>query len=160
MVSLNNLDKDYKDRCRRGMHIFMKCNRLHRALVESSVKELELHRSQHSMLLAINFADNISQKELSKKMEISPAAVTVTLKRLEAQGYIQRQQREDDTRMNSIYVTDKGREIIERTGEIFDAADQRAFKDFSVKELDQFIGYLQRISYNLKSVGSYLNREE
>ena len=85
---------------------------------------------------------------------------TLTPDDMQAQGYIQRQQREDDTRMNSIYVTDKGRDIIERTGEIFDAADPRAFKDFSVKELDQFIGYLQRISYNLKSVGSYLNREE
>lgn len=132
------------------MHLFFKCNRLHHALVETKVSALGLHRSQHSMLLTINFNGNISQKELAKRMEISPAAVTVTIKKLEAQGFIQRSQSEDDSRVNNISVTPKGKEIIDKSSEIFDAVDRKTFDGFSEEELDQLTAYLKRISDNLK----------
>lgn len=102
------------------------------------------------MLLTINFNGNISQKELAKRMEISPAAVTVTIKKLEAQGFIQRSQSEDDSRVNNISVTPKGKEIIDKSAEIFDAVDRKTFDGFSEEELDQLTAYLKRISDNLK----------
>ena len=132
-----------KDKFKQCMHLFMKCNRLHHALVETKVSALGLHRSQHSMLLTINFNGNISQKELAKRMEISPAAVTVTLKKLEAQGFIERAQSEDDSRVNNITVTEKGRDIICQTGAIFD--------EVSEEELEEFLSYLRRVSSNLKT---------
>lgn len=140
-----------KDKFKQCMHLFMKCNRLHHALVETKVSALGLHRSQHSMLLTINFNGNISQKELAKRMEISPAAVTVTLKKLEAQGFIERAQSEDDSRVNNITVTEKGRDIICQTGAIFDEVDEKTFAGFSEEELEEFLSYLRRVSSNLKT---------
>lgn len=140
-----------KDKFKQCMHLFMKCNRLHHALVETKVSALGLHRSQHSMLLTINFSGNISQKELAKRMEISPAAVTVTLKKLEAQGFIERAQSEDDSRVNNITVTENGREIINKTGAIFDEVDEKTFAGFSEEELEEFLSYLRRVSSNLKT---------
>ncbi len=136
---------------KQSMHLFMKCNRLHHTLVETRVSTLGLHRSQHGMLLTINFNGNISQKELAKRMEISPAAVTVTLKKLEAQGFIDRSQSENDSRINNIAVTEKGREIICRAGAIFDDVDEKTFEGFSEEELEALLGYLKRISCNLKN---------
>lgn len=140
-----------KDKFKQCMHLFMKCNRLHHALVETKVSALGLHRSQHSMLLTINFNGNISQKELAKRMEISPAAVTVTLKKLEAQGFIERAQSEDDSRVNNITVTEKGRDIICQTGAIFEEVDEKTFAGFSEEELEEFLSYLRRVSSNLKT---------
>ena len=140
-----------KDKFKQCTHLFMKCNRLHHALVETKVSALGLHRSQHSMLLTINFNGNISQKELAKRMEISPAAVTVTLKKLEAQGFIERAQSEDDSRVNNITVTEKGRDIICQTGAIFDEVDEKTFAGFSEEELEEFLSYLRRVSSNLKT---------
>lgn len=140
-----------KDKFKQCMHLFMKCNRLHHALVETKVSALGLHRSQRSMLLTINFNGNISQKELAKRMEISPAAVTVTLKKLEAQGFIERAQSEDDSRVNNITVTEKGRDIICQTGAIFDEVDEKTFAGFSEEELEEFLSYLRRVSSNLKT---------
>lgn len=144
MDSLNR-----KDKYKKGMHLFAKCNRLHHAMVESRVGALGMHRSQHGMLLTVNFNSNISQKELAKRMEISPAAVTVTLKKLEAQGFIERFQLERDSRVNNIIVTEKGKDIIRKTGDIFSELDERTFEGFSDEELDIFISYLMRISQNL-----------
>lgn len=134
---------------KRAMHMFLKCNRLHHAKAESRVSALGLHRSQHGMLLTVNFNSNISQKELAKRMEISPAAVTVTLKKLEAQGFIERFQLESDSRVNNITVTEKGKNIIQQTGVIFDEIDAKTFEGFSDEELDILLGYLSRISQNL-----------
>lgn len=137
------------DKYKSVMHLFLKCNRLHHAKVESQVSALGLHRSQHGMLLTVNFNSNISQKELAKRMEISPAAVTVTLKKLEAQGFIKRFALESDTRVNNIEVTEKGKDIIEKTGAIFEKSDAETFDGFSDEELDTLLSYLSRISQNL-----------
>lgn len=144
---MDNLTRS--DKYKRGMHLFLKCNRLHHAKVESQVSALGLHRSQHGMLLTVNFNPNISQKELAKRMEISSAAVTVTLKKLEAQGFIKRFALERDSRVNNIIVTEKGKEIIEKTGAIFEELDAKTFEGFSDEELDILLGYLSRISHNL-----------
>lgn len=132
--------------------MLMKCSRLHHVLVDSKVSKLGLHRGTHSMLLTIYLNDNISQKELSKKMEISAAAVTATLKKLEYQGFIKRYQNDDDIRINYITVTAKGVRAIEKTQMIFDEVDCQTFNSFSEEELTQLIGYLSRISDNLKKV--------
>lgn len=84
-------------------------------------------------------------------MEISPAAVTVTLKKLEAQGFIERAQSEDDSRVNNITVTPKGKEVINMTGAIFDEVDERTFDGFSENELEELLSYLKRVSSNLKT---------
>lgn len=101
------------------------------------------------MLLTVNFNSNISQKELAKRMEISSAAVTVTLKKLEAQGFIKRFALESDSRVNNIIVTEKGKDIIDKTGAIFEELDAKTFEGFSDEELDVLLGFLSRISHNL-----------
>lgn len=138
------------DRYKHCMHLFLKCNRLHHAKVEQLVSKLGLHRSQHSALLTVNFNRNICQKDLASQMEISPAAVTVTLKKLENQGFIQRIQSAEDSRINNITVTQKGKEIIDKTSAIFHEIDEQTFSGFTPNEIETLIGYLSRISKNLK----------
>lgn len=132
------------------MHLFIKCARLHHALVEQRVSALGLHRSQHSALLAASRFDGISQKQLSDEMEISPAAVTVTLKKLENQGLVKKLQSPDDSRTNRVSVTSKGRELIIKTSEIFDEVDRGTFNGFTDDEIAVLTGYLERVSDNLK----------
>lgn len=145
-------DKDDKDKYKKTMNLFFKCNRLHHTLAECRVSSLGLHRSQRSLMLIVSFYNNISQKELAKKLEISPAAVTVTLKKLETQGYIARASSVKDSRVNNIAITDKGRHVIDKTSEIFDELDKQTFKGFSDDDLDNLHRYLKQISENLQGV--------
>lgn len=145
------MEAELKNQYKKCMHLFTKCNRLHHALVEQRVSDLGLHRSQHAMLLTVNFSGGICQKDLAQRMEISPAAVTVTLKKLEAQGFIKRSQAKEDSRVNNIAVTPKGKDIIDKTAIIFDEVDELTFEGFSDEEIQQLIGYTQRIAKNLKS---------
>lgn len=148
-----------QEKYRKCIHLFLKCNRLHHALIESKVSALGLHRSQHTMLLTINHIGNISQKELAQSMEISPAAVTVTLKKLEAQGYIERSSSSSDSRVNNITITEKGREIIEKTTKIFDEVDEQTFKGFTEEKLDRLCEALNQLSQDLQSVHKSLREK-
>ncbi len=93
-----------------------------------------------------------SQKELAAHLEVSPAAVAVSLKKLEAEGYITRSATEDDSRINEITITPKGREIIEESRRILDGIDTEIFAGIGQDELSSCIETLGRIESNIKAL--------
>jgi len=56
----------------------MRVNRLHRSLVEKTMREAGLHRSQHLMLIYLkNCKEAPSQKEIAASFDVTPAAVAM-----------------------------------------------------------------------------------
>lgn len=94
-----------------------------------------------------------SQKDIAEHFDISPAAVAVTLKKLEADGYIKRGKYSErsDSRFNEIKITELGRQATIQSRKYFHNIDNQALKDFSDDELDTFIRLLERMYENLKS---------
>ncbi len=135
---------------RRLMHMFLSASRLHHALAESKISKLGLHRSQHHMLICIKNNQAVCQKDLAQKLEISPAAVAVTLKKLEASGLVKRCASSDDNRMNQIELTDAGKDLLEETSEYFLHIDHSAFEDFSESDMETFEALLMKMKHSLK----------
>lgn len=135
---------------RRLMHMFLSASRLHHALAESKISNLGLHRSQHHMLMCIKHSDSVCQKDLAQKLEISPAAVAVSLKKLEAAGFVERQASDDDNRINNIKLTKKGDELIEKTSEYFLYIDHVTFESFTEEEMELFEALLIKMKRSLK----------
>ena len=122
--------------------------RMHRGMIETSVGALGLQRTAHRALMYISKQGKItSQKELAVFLEISPAAVTGVLQRLEADGYVSRTLGADN-RFNEIAITEKGRETVARSCEMFRTLDASLFSDFSKEEIDTFIMLLDKIRKN------------
>lgn len=129
-------------------------DRAHRALIEAKVEDLGLHRTQHMMIMQIARNEGIAQNELARAFDISPSAVAVTLKKLEAEDYIVRYQEGEDARTKHIGLTDKGRELVSRSKELFEQVDKAAFEGFSGEERATLIGYMTRIRDNLNDLRS------
>ncbi len=128
----------------------IKINREHKRLIDSQVAELGIHRTRHRILMHIAKKGGLpSQKKLAEHLEVSPAAITDALQKLEADGYIERKPG-TDSRFNEITITQKGREIVEKTKERFAAIDDRLFAGFSSEEMAEFVAYLARILENVK----------
>ena len=73
------------------IHAFISADILHRRSIEKWATDAGMHRSQHRMLMYLNKCENTpAQKDLANHFDISPAAVAVTLKKLESDGYIER----------------------------------------------------------------------
>ena len=90
--------------------------------------------------------DGLSQTELSKQLEVSPAAVAVTVKKLEAGGYVKKSMGKDDNRYNNVKITDKGREIVKKTKALFGEIDEKTFECLSDDEMKNFTLCLEKIN--------------
>lgn len=97
---------------------------------------------------------DISQKEIAKELNISTAAAAVTLKKLEKEEYISRRVSKTDNRFNEIVITDRGRDILKESVEIFDTLDRKAFGGFTDEELKTLNCLLEKIKGNFDSVQS------
>ncbi len=125
--------------------------RLHKTLFDEALQSEGIHGSQHRTLRIIADADTPpSQKQIAQQMDISTASVAVTLKKLEAGGYITRKTSSPDNRRNEIIITDKGRAVLKSTCTVMSQVDTEMFEGFNDKELKELKGYLDRINSNLR----------
>ena len=139
---------------RQAIHLLIQTNLTHKRIIERRTSVTDLHRSQHRMLMHISKYENIpSQKEIAEHFDISPAAVAVTLKKLEAEGYVERTRGADgDTRQNAISITEKGRREITDTREFFDYVDNTMFNNFTEEEFAALVALLGKANSNLRSI--------
>jgi len=128
-------------------------SRLHHMVCEKRLSRLQIHRSQHMLLMHIAKSDTPpSQKELAEHLEISPAAVAVSLKKLEAEGYITRKESKGDNRIKSIGVTPKGLKIVTDSRIIFDSIDTDMFEGIDEDELLRCMATLEKLQSNIKKL--------
>ena len=143
-----------RSRKRREVGLIMKANRLHRSAVEKRLKSLNMHRSQHMLLMLVSRSpDNISQKELAEKLQITPAAVAMTLKKLEASGYISRQTDKYDNRINRIVILPKGEAAVQLSEKSFVEVDGAMLEGITEEELSVFVQTMEKINKNLAALG-------
>lgn len=77
--------------------------------IDRKVKDTGVYRSQHRILMMLGAHPDFTQTMLAEKLEVSPAAVAVSLKKLEKSGHISRACDELDNRMNRVVITEKGK---------------------------------------------------
>ena len=122
----------------------------HKSLIDSEVSSIGIHRTQHRALMYLSKKGNLlSQKELAEHLDITAAAVTQLLQKLEADGYIERNLGEDN-RFNEINITEEGKKVVEKTRVLFSKVDSSLFDGFTEEELDTFTSLLEKILYNIK----------
>lgn len=135
-------------------------NRNMKRCVEKKVAGTGVFRSQHKLLMTLGNHQDCSQTELAEKLEISPAAVAVSLKKLEKSGYISRQCDSRDNRVNQIVITEKGQDMIHRSVEYFQEIDENMLKGFSEQELQELSGLLVRMLQNGEAYYQSLDQGE
>lgn len=132
-----------------AVRMMMHTDRMHRHAIEERVGEIGLHRTAHMMLMHLAKTESKpSQRELADHFSITPAAVTGILKHLERDGYITRSIGRD-TRFHEIAITDKGREVVKKSRELFYEVDREMFSGFSEAEVEAYILVLEKIQENL-----------
>ena len=134
----------------RAINMMIKTDHMHRALIDSRVGSLGIHRTQHRILMHLARHDSLpSQKELAAHLDVTPAAVTGALKKIEQDGYVERTLGHDN-RYNELRITDKGRELVNKTELVFSEADSSMFEGFSDYELDMYISCLEKLQANIR----------
>lgn len=127
----------------------------HRAQHQKIVESLGLYYGQPIMLMKLFEEGELTQKELSEEMNITPASVAVSVKRMEKAGLLIRQADPSDLRFNKVNLTAKGSEIARKCKNGFHRVDELCFRGFSQQELETLREYFERMIQNL-----IFNKEE
>ncbi len=142
--------------------LFRRTDFMLRRCIEKKLRTLdaEIYRSQHRLLMHLGMNPDCSQSELAARLDISPAAVAVSLRKLEKGGYIERKTNAEDHRSNRVAVTDRGNQIIHDSIRFFDEIDCGMFEGFSKEEMEQFRGFLERAHRNLSRMHADTGKEQ
>ena len=112
--------------------------------------------AQHFMLFVIERGSRgdvpLSQGDIAKRLQLSPATVTASLRPLEKLGLIERKPDEKDLRINRVTITEEGRRMANRCRELMDELEEATFRGFSEEELRQLTGYFRRMCNNLDAL--------
>lgn len=142
-----------EERIRRGIMLFLCTHRRHKRVLDNLVTELGISNAQHRLLMHLYRTEcKPTQTELARTFDVSTAAITSSLKKLESQGLISRIPSAEDNRFNEITITEAGLEMVCQTHHMFSRADFAMFSDFTPEELDAFIACLEKMSVTLKEL--------
>ena len=144
-------DKTNFPSARELMHTLIVTMKEHRRLFDAMRERTGLGRSAHRMMMILSESENgCSQTQLAQILEISTAAVAVTLKKMETDGYITRTADPTDSRLNTTVLTDKGKRVVAESHTAFSKIDNALFDGFSKEEMYDFEGYIKRLYANIQ----------
>ncbi len=149
---MTNKDESYA-LLKQTVRQFMRANKLHREAFSHVASKYGMHRGQHRMLMYIcKKGGDVSQKQIAEAMDVSPAAITVMLNKLEETGYIVRTPSVDDSRVNHITPTEKAQHLVDESCMYFDSLDKMLFADFDDELLKVLCAAFEKMQENMKNV--------
>jgi DNA-binding MarR family transcriptional regulator len=96
-------------------------SRMRRTLFDQAVKPLGITRAQWWALANLsrhNDADGMIQSELARLLDVGKATVGGLIDRLEKSGLVERRADPADRRINKVFITDRGYDLIDQMASI------------------------------------------
>ena len=112
--------------------------------------EYDLNRDQSGILFALLQEDSMSQKELAKRLNVTPPSITSMIKKMEQEGYITRKADEQDQRVMRLTLAQKGKDCIDYVIKTAEKLEEIVFEGMTAEEKMLFRRLLLQILENLE----------
>ena len=129
---------------------FTRVIRMYYGRMQAQLAEVGLYRGQPPILGLLYQHDGMSQKEMAGALNLSPATMTVTLKRMEKAGLVRREMDEHDQRILRVHLSEQGRQMWLNSTEQIRAVTEELMEGFSAEERQQMHDYLLRVAKNME----------
>ena len=118
-------------------------------IITQKIYDLGLLPGQPKILEYLLEHDGAMAKDISRDHVLDKSTIASLLARMEKQNLITRKNHASDKRAYSIYLTEKGRYMAHEVKEICTGVDNRAFKNITPQNKQQFLQILNIIIKNL-----------
>jgi MarR family transcriptional regulator for hemolysin len=102
-------------------------------------------------LFALKTKGPLIQRELAEMLNVEGPTLTRHLARMEAEGLIERRRTDADRRAAIVHLTEAGEAMHARLSGIVSAGGDIVLKGFSPQEIEEFVGFLNRLIENVES---------
>lgn len=128
----------------RVMHL----SKILRRIFNESLAEQGLFSGQQDILFTVIGKEGITLGELAKKLGVSCATASVSVKRMEKAGFIIKKEDNDNARIIRLYPTEKAKSAPEKTREKMDSMEAVIKKGMSEEEQAQLSYLLEKAIRN------------
>ena len=129
---------------------FTRVIRMYYGRMQAQLAEVGIYRGQPPIMGLLYQHDGMSQKEMAGALNLSPATMTVTLKRMEKAGLVRREMDEHDQRILRVYLSEQGRQMWLKSADQIRAVTEELMEGFTPEEEQQMREYLYRIARNME----------
>ncbi len=106
----------------------------HRNKAQDLLSRIDLYPGQEFLLISLWPEDGLTHSEVAESLCVQPATVTKMLDRLVRTGLVQRQQDTDDQRVSRVYLTEKGRQLLQPIEQAWNELEQISFANLTLEE--------------------------
>lgn len=122
------------------------------ALFQSGLKEYDITPEQWSVLYQIDQADGLIQKDIAERSGKDRPTTTRILDHLEQKGLVYKQIGENDRRSFRVYITSKGKSLIQETLPIEKRVNTEVRKCLSEEEYETLMKLLITVSGRVNEI--------
>lgn len=108
-----------------------------------------LNNSYRHLIFHLSQQDGRTQLELARLTHLKPPTVSISLAKLEADGYVERMADPNDLRHTRVYLTEKGREVDRRAHKAICEIDNKVTQSLDEEERATLISLLTKMRDNL-----------
>lgn len=127
-----------------GFHIRLAYVAVYRHFMET-FSDLELTQKQVSVLWLVDDNPGVAQTDLAQRLYMDRATTMGIVNRLQGRSYLRRGPSPEDRRRKTLYLTDEGREILQRARRAIWEHERWLKGRFSRNEVKMLMALLDRI---------------
>lgn len=127
-------------------------SRLRRSAVDRVLKPLNVTRSQWWVLAFLSRQDGMSQVGLADDLDIGKVALGGLVDRLESADFVERRPDRHDRRVKRVFLTAKGKGLIEQIRESVSGAERDILRDIPDEDLQGTVRALRVMKKNLLTI--------
>lgn len=129
---------------------FTRVIRMYYGRMQAQLAEVGIYRGQPPIMGLLYQHDGMSQKEMAGALNLSPATMTVTLKRMEKAGLVRREMDEHDQRILRVHLSEQGKQMWLKSADQIRCVTEELLEGFTPEEERQMREYLFRIARNME----------
>lgn len=131
-----------------GPRVTMLSKLLRQAFNEAAAEQ-GLFSGQHHIIFYLVENEGMTVSGLAKKLDVSPATVSVSVKRMEKSGFIVKKPDKTDARITRLYPTDKARVAPENIKKHMDSLEKILSQGMTEEESKKFSSLLETAIQNM-----------
>ena len=127
-------------------------SRLLRNFIDHRAKSRGTTRAQWIVLFRLREQEGLSQVDLADVLELQPISLVRLLDRLVEHGLLERRHDPKDRRANRLFLTTRGRELVDELDGLRDAIATDVLQDVPVEAIKTSLGTLRDIKERIKGL--------
>ncbi|MBM6686519.1 MarR family transcriptional regulator [Faecalicatena contorta] len=129
--------------------LLMKSAHLLKYQTVSLLERFDMNLGQAAILFILKRYGNLTQRQLSGRVGITPPSMNVALRKMEEKGLVKKEADPDDQRKTRIHLTDMGKSRIEDLKQLFRKTEEITLQDFREEERLLLRRFLVQIEENI-----------